>query len=57
MKSVLDDVPGVGPAKKRALLRVFGSAKQMRDASVDQIASVPGISRPLAERIRTALDA
>ncbi|MBA3626623.1 MAG: excinuclease ABC subunit UvrC [Chloroflexi bacterium] len=57
VRSVFDDLPGVGPARKRALLRVFGSARQMRAATVDDIASVPGISRGLAERIRKHLDA
>ncbi|MBA2254536.1 MAG: excinuclease ABC subunit UvrC [Chloroflexi bacterium] len=56
-RSLFDDLPGVGPTRKRALLRVFGSARQMRDATVEEIASVPGISRSLAERIRVALDA
>ncbi|HEV8054216.1 MAG TPA: excinuclease ABC subunit UvrC, partial [Candidatus Limnocylindrales bacterium] len=56
-RSLFDDLPGVGPARKRALLRVFGSARQMRHATVEEIASVPGISRSLAERIRVALDA
>ncbi len=54
-KSVLDEVPGVGPARKRALLRVFGSTRQMRSATVDQIAAVPGISRSLAEKIHAGL--
>jgi excinuclease ABC subunit C len=57
VKSVFDDLPGVGPARKRALLRVFGSARQMRDASIEQIASVPGISTTLASRIKEALEA
>jgi excinuclease ABC subunit C len=57
VRSVFDDLPGVGPARKRALLRVFGSARQMRVATVEQIASVPGISSALAARIRAALDA
>jgi excinuclease ABC subunit C len=56
-RSIFDDLPGIGPARKRALLRVFGSARQVRDATVDEIASVPGISRSLAERIRVVLDA
>jgi excinuclease ABC subunit C len=56
-RSVLDELPGVGPARKRALLRVFGSARTLRQASVDEIAAVPGISRMLAERIRLHLDA
>jgi excinuclease ABC subunit C len=55
-RSVLDDVAGVGPARKRALLRVFGSTRQMRSASVDEIAAVPGISRALAETIHAALN-
>jgi excinuclease ABC subunit C len=57
VRSVFDEMPGVGPARKRALLRVFGSARQMREATVEQIASVPGISRNLAERIKVALEA
>jgi excinuclease ABC subunit C len=56
VRSVLDDVAGVGPARKRALLRVFGSTKQMRSATVDDIASVPGISRALAETIHATLN-
>jgi excinuclease ABC subunit C len=55
-KSVLDELPGVGPARKRALLRVFGSTRQMRSATVEEIAAVPGISRNLAASIRSALD-
>jgi excinuclease ABC subunit C len=56
-RSILDDLPGVGPARKRALLRVFGTAKGVRSATVDEIAAVPGIPRGLAERIRAHLDA
>ncbi len=56
-KSVLDELPGVGPARKRALLRVFGSARQIRSATIAEIASVPGISRSLAERIHADLNA
>ncbi len=56
-RSVLDDLPGVGPARRRALLRVFGTARGVRAASVEEIAAVPGIGRTLAERIRSHLDA
>jgi excinuclease ABC subunit C len=56
-RSALDELPGVGPARKRALLRVFGSTRQLRRASVDEIAAVPGISRALAERIHEGLNA
>ena len=43
--SVLDDIEGVGPKRKKALLKAFGSVKKLRDASVDEIAAVPGVSR------------
>ncbi|HVM29823.1 MAG TPA: excinuclease ABC subunit UvrC [Candidatus Limnocylindrales bacterium] len=56
-RSALDELPGVGPARKRALLRVFGSTRQLKKATVDEIAAVPGISRSLAERIHEGLNA
>jgi excinuclease ABC subunit C len=56
-RSALDDLPGVGPARKRALLRVFGSSRVLRTASVAEIAAVPGIGPGLAARIREHLDA
>ena len=55
VRSILDDVPGVGPAKKRALLRRFGSQKGMQDAPPAELASVPGVGPALAERIRVAI--
>jgi excinuclease ABC subunit C len=54
--SAFDDLPGVGPKRRRALLRVFGSAKRVRDAPVEQIAAVPGIGAALAERIKATLE-
>jgi len=47
----------VGPRRKRELLKVFGSAKRVREAPVEQIAAVPGIGRALAERIKAHLEA
>ncbi|HLZ48753.1 MAG TPA: excinuclease ABC subunit UvrC [Candidatus Limnocylindria bacterium] len=55
-KSVLDDIQGVGPAKKRALLRKFGSVKAMRDASEGDLAGVAGVGPALAERIKQAIE-
>ena len=55
-KSALDDLAGVGPARKRALLRVFGSSRALKAASVEEIAAVPGIGAGLAGRIRSHLD-
>ena len=57
VRSAFDDLPGVGPKRKRELLKVFGSIKRVRDAPVEQIAAVPGISRNLAERIKATLEA
>jgi len=56
VRSAFDDLPGVGPKRKRELLKVFGSIKRVREAPVEQIAAVPGISRALAERIKTTLE-
>ena len=55
-KSAFDDLPGVGPKRKRELLKVFGSAKRVREAPVEQIAAVPGIGRSLAEKIKVHLE-
>ena len=49
--SALDAVPGIGPAKKAMLLRKFGSVARLATASVDEIATMPGIGRELAEAI------
>ena len=56
VRSVLDDIQGVGPAKKRALLRKFGSVKGLRDATEADLAGVAGIGPALAERIKQAID-
>ncbi len=57
VRSAFDDLPGVGPKRKRELLKVFGSIKRVRDAPVEQIAAVPGIGRALAARIKATLEA
>jgi excinuclease ABC subunit C len=57
VRSAFDDLPGVGPKRKRALLRVFGSAKRVREAPVEQIAAVPGIGPRLAATIKATLEA
>ncbi|MBI5494072.1 MAG: excinuclease ABC subunit UvrC [Deltaproteobacteria bacterium] len=51
LRSSLDEVDGVGPARRKALLRHFGSLTALQEADVDTIAAAPGIPRPLAERI------
>ena len=57
VRSAFDELPGVGPKRRRALLRVFGSAKRVREAPIEQLAAVPGIGAALAERIKAALEA
>ncbi len=57
VRSAFDDLPGVGPKRKRELLKVFGSIKRVRDAPVEQIAAVPGIGPSLAARIKATLEA
>ena len=55
--SELLDIPGIGPAKRTRLLERFGSLAGVRSASVAEIATVPGFSATLAERILAALSA
>ena len=49
-KNPLDDIEGVGPGRKKALLHAFGSARGLSRASVDDLMKVEGVSGPLAER-------
>jgi excinuclease ABC subunit C len=55
--SVLDELPGVGPAKQKALLKHFGSVKKLRAARVEELEQVPGFGRNLAEKVAAALQA
>ena len=50
--SVLDGIPGVGPARRNALLARFGSVENIRAATAEALGEVPGISPSLAEAIR-----
>lgn len=49
--SSLDEVPGIGPARKRALLMHFGTAKAVRNASLDDLARAPGVSKAVAQTV------
>jgi excinuclease ABC subunit C len=55
MTSALDAVPGLGEVRRKALLRQFGSPRRLAEASVDEIAEVPGIGRRTAEAVVAAL--
>ena len=56
-RSVLDEVPGLGPAKQSALLRQFGSVAAMRELSVEQLTQAKGVGSALAQAIKDHLDA
>ena len=53
--SALDDVPGLGEVRRKALLRTFGSLRKLRAASVEEVASVPGIGETTAQAVVAAL--
>jgi excinuclease ABC subunit C len=53
--SQLDNIPGVGPARRKALLKAFGSLDAIRAATVEQLAAVPGIPREVALAIKENL--
>ena len=55
-RSAFDDLPGVGPKRRAALLRVFGSAKRVREAPLEQVAAMPGIGPALAAKIKAGLE-
>jgi len=55
ISSALDAVPGIGPKRKRELLRKFGSVARIRQASPDDIAATPGFTRALAEKVQEYL--
>ena len=55
-RSAFDEIPGVGPKRRAALLRVFGSARQVREAPVEQVAAVSGIGPTLAAKIKAGLE-
>ncbi|MDA0772071.1 MAG: excinuclease ABC subunit UvrC, partial [Cyanobacteria bacterium] len=55
LASVLDSIPGLGPKKRVLLLDKFGSLGKIKDASLDDLASLPGITEALAKKIQAAI--
>lgn len=56
LHSVLEEIDGVGPARRKQLLRHFGSMKRLREASLEDVKGVEGVGPKLAEQIVTALE-
>jgi excinuclease ABC subunit C len=52
---VLEDIPGIGPARRKALLRRFGSVEAIRQASLEELAAVPGMNLAAAQSLRESL--
>ena len=55
LRSRLDDIPGVGPKRKKALLQTLGSLARIRAASIDKLVTVPGVNAALARKIKDHL--
>ncbi|HIC87862.1 MAG TPA: excinuclease ABC subunit UvrC, partial [Anaerolineae bacterium] len=53
--SVLDDIPGIGPKRRQALLRRFGSLEAIRQASLEELAAVPGMTWSAAQAVKDQL--
>jgi excinuclease ABC subunit C len=49
--SSLDDVPGIGPARKKALLMHFGTARAVKDAALEDLQRAPGVSKAVAQTV------
>ncbi len=56
VESLLDDVPGLGEVRRKTLLKHFGSLRKLREATVEQVATVPGIGERTALAIKAAVD-
>ena len=51
-KSVLDEIPGIGPKRKQALMKHFGSVRAISAASIDELAALEGMTRDAAEKVK-----
>ena len=56
LRSSLEDIPGVGPNRRKKLLKHFGSLKKIRAASLNELKQMPGMPDPLAETIYQTLN-
>ncbi len=49
--SILDEIPGVGPARRKALMKAFQTLEELRNASAEEIAKVPGVNQKVAQQV------
>ncbi|MBI1856544.1 MAG: excinuclease ABC subunit UvrC, partial [Chloroflexi bacterium] len=56
LASQLDSVPGIGPTRRKALLKHFGSVDKIRDATIEELAAVQGVTKSAAESIKAHLE-
>ena len=56
MASQLDSIPGIGPVRRKALLKHFGSVDKIKDASLEELTAVQGVTKSAAESIKTHLE-
>ena len=54
-RSAMDDIPGIGPKRKKALLTQFGTLKAIREATLEELAAAPGMTRQAAEKVKELL--
>ncbi len=57
LRSRLEEIPGIGPKRRKTLLEHFGSLENIRQASVEEIARLPGFNRPLAQKVKEFVEA
>jgi excinuclease ABC subunit C len=55
VRSALDEIPGIGPSRKKALIKKFGSVRGVREATIEEIAGTSGFTATLAEKVKSAL--
>ena len=53
--SAFDDIPGIGPKRKRALLKKFGSFQAIREASLEEVVTASGMTEKLARKVKESL--